>query len=632
MKTNIAKTVLCMAMLCIFQPVQAKCALEFRETALNTDSLPRPDRFLTQGENKPWTAVVVDPIFTKIQNSPVVSTLGDSRSVNWIDVDSDGDLDLFISNGKEGGENNFLYKNDGNGLFTAYTNDPIVQDFKPSDGATWADFDNDGDNDCFVVNWYGVSNLFYKNDGNGNFSQVSTGAAVTDGGHSETAAWGDYDNDGFLDLYVTNSGPIGSPQKNFMYRNNGSGHLDKITMGPQVNDVMTSRCVNWTDYDTDGDLDLFITNEGNSNEAENLYQNNGNGSFSKITSGSLLMNGGKTMSASWGDYDNDGKMDVFLANYLGANALFHNDGNGAFTKITSGPVVTGTARAFCGQWADIDHDADLDLFVTNSFGSGLLKNFLFINQGDGTFIKNISEVVATDEGWSYGCAFGDMDHDGDLDLAVANCYNESQEDYLYENHSAATDRHWLMVHCVGVQSNKSAIGAKVRVKAIINGQMVEQMREISAQSAYCGQNQLTAHFGLGDAETVLEIKVEWPSGMVQVFEHIFGNQYVTIVEDQGISLIDQPTVGIHIFPPSPNPFSDSSICIFEIKQASNWQIEVTDIQGRVMRQLARQVFPAGENQIVWDGSIEGGGVAPSGTYLLVFKGEKGIKSEVVIKK
>ncbi len=565
--------------------------------------------------------------FTKVLNSPVVTTPGDSRSVNWIDVDGDKDLDLMITNGPQAGENNFLYKNGGQGQFTLVTDDPIVQDGTPSDGATWADFDNDGDNDCFVANWWGIPNLLYKNTGNGTFERITTGSLVTGSSYSETASWGDYDNDGFVDLYVNNSD---GDNKNFLYHNLGNGTFEKITTGSPVTDALVSRCVNWTDYDDDGDVDIFVTNENNQNE--NLYQNN-NGTFTKITGGPLLTNGGSTMSASWGDYDNDGLQDVFLANDQANDALFHNDGQGNFTKITTGPVVTSGGNSFGSEWADVDNDGDLDLFVTHAFNGGPWRNFLFRNKGNSIFERDLTEVVATDEGWSYGAAFGDFDRDGDLDLAVANCLNASQPDYLYENHAAETTNRWLVVDCIGTTSNRSAIGAKVRVKSTIDGQSVTQMREISAQSGYCGQNQLAPHFGLGNAETIESITVEWPSGLEEIFGNVAVNQYVTLTEGQGISSVKTPkgATGLALYPPTPNPFHDSVDYRFDLLKTAVLKIEVRDLQGKTIRHLAEGKFEAGSHHLHWDGKMTNGSNVPAGQYILVFQQDGQVAAQVMVK-
>jgi hypothetical protein len=465
--------------------------------------------------------------FTKITASPVTTTNADSRSVNWVDVNNDGWVDLLITNGPAGGQNNFLYINNGSGNFTAVIADPVVNDFSPSDGATCADADNDGDMDVFVVNWYNINNMFYSNTGNGSFTQVTTGDPVNDMGYSETASWGDYDNDGLLDLYVTNSAVA---LQNFLYHNEGNGTFVKITTGTQSTDQYHSRSVNWTDIDNDGDADLFVTNENGQNE--NIYRNDSAGVFTKLIAGPLLNNGGNTMSASWADIDNDGDLDVFLAQDVHTNALFRNDGNFNFTKMVNDTVSKTGGHSFSSAWSDIDNDGDVDLFVTNSFGTALYTNYLFTNDGAGNFTR-ITNVVVNDSDWTYGCAFGDYDNDGFEDLAAATCRfnNIDRPDLLYHNNGNSNN--WLTITLKGTQSNKSAIGARIRVRAVINGAPVWQLREISAQSSYCGQNDIRAHFGLGNASVADTIYIYWPSGLQEYYVNQNAGQFVTFTEGQG---------------------------------------------------------------------------------------------------
>jgi enediyne biosynthesis protein E4 len=514
--------------------------------------------------------------FTQITSSPLSTIPGDSRSVNWIDVNNDGYIDCMITNGPAGGQNNSLYLNDGNGGFSAVTADPVVSDNSPSDGATWADTDNDGDADCFVVNWYNVNNLYYTNNGNGTFNQITSGTQVNDAGYSETASWGDYDNDGFVDLYVTNS--AGS-FKNFLYHNDQNGSFTKITTGAMVNDASASRSVNWTDMDNDGDVDLFVTNENNQNE--NIYRNDGNGTFTKIIAGALVTNGGNTMSSSWADYDNDGDLDVFVANDAANNALFRNEGNFTFTKIAADTVSTSGGNSFSSAWSDIDNDGDVDLYVTNSFHSVLQVNFLYINNGNGSFsrVSNTSPATITD--WSYGCAFGDYDNDGFEDLAVATCAfnNIDRPDLLF--HNDGNSNHWIKIKVTGGPSNKSGIGAKIRVKAIINATGIWQLREVSAQSSYCGQNDLRQHFGLGNATSVDSIKVEWPSGNVEYYLNQQADEIITITEGTGITVMHEfPDKSFKIFP---NPSNGSVTIMSEINLLNAGdEIVISNMEGKII--------------------------------------------------
>ena len=172
--------------------------------------------------------------FTRITAGPLVNDAAASRAVCWVDFDHDGALDLFVSNGPPAGQNNMLFKNSGYPAhgFTAVTGDPIVTDPGRFDGASWGDVENDGDFDCFIVNWYGDNDHFFLNDGDGTFTQVTTGAPVTTPGYSEACSWGDYDNDGLIDLYVTNSG-IGTGDPNFLYHNDGGGNFTRIVSRPR---------------------------------------------------------------------------------------------------------------------------------------------------------------------------------------------------------------------------------------------------------------------------------------------------------------------------------------------------------------------------------------------------------------
>lgn len=521
-------------------------------------------------------------LFTKVADSPLSTIKGDSRSVNWVDVNGDGYVDCFISNGPQAGQNNMLYINDTNGNFTAVVDDPIVMDLMPSDGATFADIDNDGDLDGFVVNWYNKNNLAYINDGTGKFTQVLKGIWVNHFGYSETASFGDYDNDGLIDLYVTNSA---GNKKNFLYRNLGAGNMElQVGISP-VTDLYASRNVSWTDIDSDGDLDLYVTNENG--EQENLYRNDGGGAFEKLTGLVITTDGFNTMSSSWGDIDNDGDLDLFLANVGSKNQLFRNEGNFVFTRLLTTDVSNVNAKSISSAWADIDNDGDLDLFVTNAFQNGQrLKNNLYLNDGTGHLTEVTNEIVVMDEGWSYGCAFGDYDNDGFQDLVVATTRfgNADEADYLYHNNG--NSNHWLMVSLEGNVSNKSAIGAKVRVKAIVNGTAIWQMREISAQSAYCSQNDMRAHFGLGDATMVDSIVIEWPSGIKQYQTGVLINQILDIEEDPVNAVKDElSTFGFKVFP---NP--TNSIIQLEAQFSETMKVLMVEIFGDTGQVIYKTTF------------------------------------------
>lgn len=312
---------------------------------------------------------------TRITDGVIVNEGGNSQGCAWGDYDNDGDLDLFVTN--TDGQDNFLYQNNRNGNFSKIITGLIVNEGGDSRGCSWGDYDydNDGDLDLFVANYF-QNNFLYQNNGDGSFLKITTGSIVNDGGRSNGCAWGDYDNDGGLDLFVANDG-----ENNFLYQNNGDGNFIKITAGPIVNDSGNSTGCSWVDYDNDGDLDLFVTNNLRQNNF--LYNNNGDGTFRKITTGDIVNDNGNSYGCAWGDYDNDGDLDLFVANIGENNFLYQNNGDSSFIKITAGNIVNEVGNSTGCSWGDYDNDGDLDLFVTD-LG---LNNLLYQNNGNGAFLK-----------------------------------------------------------------------------------------------------------------------------------------------------------------------------------------------------------------------------------------------------
>lgn len=558
--------------------------------------------------------------FIKITNSVVSIDSGASRSVNWIDYDNDHDLDLFISNGFETGEDNYLYRNNS-GTFTRIFNQPIVQDNMPSDGASWGDYDNDGFTDVCVVNWFDRIKLLYHNNGDGTFSFQNSAPMCNDPSNSETCTWGDYNNDGLIDLFVTNS--AGTNHKNFLYKNTGSGNFVKIDTGIVVSETAYSRGANWVDIDNDRDLDLFVCRESGQNEF--LYKNNGGGYFTKITNTPLTTNGGESWSGSWGDYDNDGDLDVFVTNALNQkNFLFRNDGNFSFTKITNDPLVNETGYHAVSGWGDYDNDGDLDMFVSQAYKppyTQKLVNKLFRNKlietGTPGFEKITSGPLVNDSGYTYGFAWGDYDNDGDLDIALANTFRENQQNALYKNELNNGNK-WINIECKGTVSNKSAIGTRVRVKSDINGSPVWQMQEVDGQSGYCGQN-LNLHFGLGNSSVIDSLIVEWQAGGTQYFTNVGVNKNVTIVEN-GIIInignnVDEKK-NFELFQNFPNPFNPDTRIRYQLsKPVAFASLIVYDMLGNKVSELVKPgKYPEGSYEVNFDGSG-----LPSGIYFYELK-------------
>lgn len=556
-----------------------------------------------------FTLATYSQQFVKITEGEHVNDGGDSRAVNWIDYNNDGLLDLFITNGPSGGQNNFLYKNNGDGSFTKITGIAITSDNRSSDGSSWGDFDNDGYTDLFVANWYNQNNLLYKNNGDETFTLLTSSIPAADNGYSETGTWGDYNNDGFLDLYVCNS--EGSRQ-NFLYKNNGDGSFTKISTGTPVTDAFYSRNADWIDVNNDGLVDLFVANENNQNQ--NLYRNDGEDLFSQFQIPSLLNFGGNSASSNWEDINNDGYFDLFAANYNNqANFLFYNNGDGTFNNVTDDPVVTDLGSSFGSCFGDVDNDGDLDLFVTNAFFTSRKINFFYLNNGDGTFTKDTT-TFAADSGWSYGCAFGDYDQDGYLDLFVAKCFGANENNALYKNNGGSNN--WLLLNLEGTSSNKSAIGTVINVKADMSGNPVWQTRKVAGQNGYCGQN-LQQHFGLGNADLIDSMVIKWPSGIEQIYIDLDVNSIMSIVEDSSLTTsVNYKSVLPDVYELHqnyPNPFNPSTKIKYSIADAGTGMAMVTklivyDLLGNEVAVLVNEEKPSGNYEVLLNASELSSGI------------------------
>jgi hypothetical protein len=546
--------------------------------------------------------------FTKITSGAIANDSGWCYGCCWADFNNDGYQDLFVVNNMAGNKNNLLYMNNDNGTFTKVTTGPVVNDGGSSYGCTAADYDNDGFIDLFVAN-YNENNFLYHNNGNGTFTKITTGAIVNDGGNSTGCAWGDYDNDGFVDLFVCNRN-----QPNFLYHNNGNGTFTKITTGAIVTNNSNSGGCAWCDYDNDGYLDLYVANAGPA--ADFLYHNNGNGTFTQITNDPIVNDILHSSGGSWGDYNNDGYMDLFVSGGVigsGVDRLFRNNGNGTFTKITGDPIVTYNHWAGGSSWGDFNNDGYLDMFDGGYDGI----NLLFVNNGNGTFTRIDTGIIVTDGNYKEGAGWCDYDNDGSLDLFVARNNYFGGNNCLY--HNEGTTNKWINIKCVGMVSNKSGIGAKLFLKAVTNGSPVLQMREISSQTGGCisGQNSLNAFFGLGTTTIIDSLKIIWPSGTIDRYGQIQTNQFITAVEGQGITDVQNNSnitpEKFVLYQNYPNPFNPKSKIKYQIAktQIKNQKvvISVYDISGKEVSMLVNQEQEPGMYEVTFDGSN-----LPSGVY------------------
>jgi len=451
--------------------------------------------------------------FQRITSGDIGIDATNSHSVSWGDFNNDGLPDVFVTNGGTCGSSvdqlNTLYMNMGSGQFTRMTNAilyPMINDLGNSFNATWGDYNNDGQLDLFVT-CRGVDNLLYTNlggwdTGNGRFVKETDPAKfpmVADGGSSRGSSWADYNRDGYLDLFVANT----LNENNFLYKNNGDGSFMKIYSGDIVNDGGRSGSGQWGDYNNDGYPDLYVANVRNTFDF--LYLNNGDCTFTKVTNNPIVDHGGFSQGGAWGDYDNDGDLDLYITtdDHTDRNRMFRNDGDGAFTRVSAGDMTNNGNNSYSGGWADMDNDGDMDMFVANCFCSSPASNGLYKNDGNGIFANVTSQLSGS--GTSLGAAWADMDGDGDMDLFVANQTN--QLNFLYEN-TTVNANSYLIVKLAATQSNRSAIGARVILRDA-NGAFL-QMQEVSAQSGAQSQKGLDVIFGLGSGMTQgLQVEVKW---------------------------------------------------------------------------------------------------------------------------
>jgi len=512
-----------------------------------------------------------------------------SGGVGMFDCDNDGKLDIVVVNGstvdrfRQGGDLMVtLYHQDSDFHFTDITQQAGLTRKGWGMGVAVADFDNDGRLDLFVTGYGGT--VLYRNLGNCKFEDVTEHAGLKVDGLTTGAAWADYDRDGFVDLFVARyvhvdinklpepgsdkhncrykgllvqCGPWGMEgETDFLFHNRGDGTFEDVSKKAGMNDPAKHYGLGavWGDYDNDGWPDLYVANDAGPNY---LYHNKHDGTFEEVglLSGTALSGEGQeqgSMGVDFGDFDHDGLLDIVVTNFAEqADDLYHNEGptRGFLDLAWSskiGQVVYPYVRWGTG-FVDFDNDGWPDIFVASghvypqvdSIANNPSKYkqpmFLFRNKGDRTFedITRATGLGAIPLASRRGAAFGDVKNDGNIDILVLNV-GAPPSLFIQD---VPSPRHRVLFRLVGTKSNRAAIGARVT----ITGGGMTQFNEVRGGGSYLSQNDLRIHFGLGEAKVMETVTIRWPNGNTETLRNIGADAIYTITEGQGITGTQQLT-------------------------------------------------------------------------------------------
>ena len=547
--------------------------------------------------------------------------------------------------------------------FSSIAGERGVEDARLSVGTAWADFNADDRPDIMLINNPGTdggsdpADALYRQLSNGSFANAAGASGLTrDGGIA--AAPADFDNDGDTDLFLSDHA---------LYLNDGAGHFSDITFSSGVEDRGREFDADWCDYNNDGHLDLFVTNR---DVPSVLWRNQGDRTFVDATAASNLtfpQDGGEAYSSAWADYNNDGYSDLFVCfNRFQGHTLFENQGDGTFVDVTETAGLASPDAAVGVVWGEINGDEYIDLYV-----SSLGLNKLYLNNGDGTFAdaagtygvayseqtngsavfdydldgdndlfvvtftsnglhENVGPTMARSPsaaqgGFCYAAAPGDFDDDGDADLYVTRADGGN---YLLRNETdnESITPQWLKVKLTGSLSNRDGVGAVIRVFSSSGN----QVHQVGTGFGWAAGGTLPSLFGIPGG--VDSVRVDWSSGAWNVVPHPPVNTVLEIEEDITTPILppETPVPTAWASPALPNPFSVVTAVRLEMETPQTVSLRVYDVKGTLVRDVFNGRVPSGTQRLAWDGRSAAGGRVPAGIYFLrITAGERQVVRKVV---
>lgn len=562
--------------------------------------------------------------FLRVEEQANITHVNTSNGVAVADYDQDGYLDMYIvaygsfSYSLDSTWNRLL-RNKGDGTFEDVTiaagldvqffNGGIAAARGEKMGAAWGDYDNDGYPDLFLTN--SRKDQLYHNNGDGTFSDVTAQAGVEGcfECYSGSGLWWDYNRDGYLDLYVSILNGA-----NIMYENKKDGTFENIT--EKVGLGSNNLAITWTsialDVNGDGYLDLYDIND---TQANKLWLNEGGNNFKDATLAYRLGDEGAGMGVTVGDYDNDGDFDIYVTNIYDhhPNPLFRNDDHLRYTDVAVEMGVANSGWGWGTHFFDYDHDGDEDLYAVN----GPIDKLYGVPQQEvnNFFFKNtLVEGTLGFQDWSVasganaltsakGLEVFDYDGDGDLDMIVAN---QNTSPYLYRNETIngpqPPSKNWLQIQLEGTVSNRNAFGAEVKITVADRSYY-----RYHHGAGFFGQSVKPVHFGVGSAKVIDELLVIWPSGLRDTLFDVPANQILKVEETERSS---NPNVPIRapkeLSYNFPNPFYNGTTLHFELPRAGNLTVKIYASSGEKLFQSSQAIDKSGVLEIPWGAAVTSG--------------------------